>query len=148
LECIVSKDHITYWCRIQGDPFCLQAFDATDAACRTGCVLDNLLMGFRETVLPSCWFERRLRAIRDLGFLVGADLIPHAQRPCVRFAVPPDERPAFRQRLRTVLHGLPIAAQLEWDFTEAPDGRRAPSGEAGPTLPMVRLPTQAPGSSP
>ena len=49
------------------DTFCLQSFDATDAAFRTGCVLYNLLMGFRETVLPSCWFERRLRAVRDLG---------------------------------------------------------------------------------
>lgn len=56
------------------DTFCLQSFDATDAAFRTGCVLYNVLMGFRETVLPVCWFERRLRAIRDLVFLVGADL--------------------------------------------------------------------------
>ena len=38
-------------------------------------MLYNLLMGFRETVLPACWFERRLRAIRDRVFLVGADLI-------------------------------------------------------------------------
>ena len=56
--------------------FCLQSFDATDAAFRTGCVLYNLLLGFRETVLPTCWFRRRLRAVRDLVFLVGADLLP------------------------------------------------------------------------
>ncbi len=62
------------------DTFCLQSFDATDAAFRTGCVLYNLLMGFLETVLPSCWFERRLRAVRDRVFLVGADLIPAARR--------------------------------------------------------------------
>ena len=99
------------------DTFCLQSFDATDAAFRTGCVLDNLLMGFRETVLPSCWFERRLRAVRDLVFLVGADLIPDARRLRVRFAVPPEERPEFLQRLRTLSEGLPIAAQLEWELT-------------------------------
>ncbi|MGH7231883.1 MAG: hypothetical protein ACREJU_11080 [Nitrospiraceae bacterium] len=58
------------------DTFCLQSFDATDAAFRTGCMLSNLLMGYRETVLPSRWVERRLRAGRDLVFLVGADLIP------------------------------------------------------------------------
>jgi len=100
------------------DTFCLQSFDATDAAFRTGCVLYNLLMGFRETVLPACWFERRLRAVRDLVFLVGADLIPNARRLRVRFAVPREDRPEFLQRLRTLAEGLPIAAQLEWEFTE------------------------------
>jgi len=100
------------------DTFCLQSFDATDAAFRTGCVLYNLLMGFRETVLPSCWFERRLRAVRDLVFLVGADLIPEARRLRVRFAVPQEERAEFLQRLRTISEGLPIAAQLEWDLSE------------------------------
>ena len=70
------------------DTFCLQSFDATAAAFRTGCVLYNLLLGFRETVLPTYWFERRLRAVRDLVFLVGADLLPHARRLLVRFAVP------------------------------------------------------------
>jgi len=102
------------------DTFCLQSFDATDAAFRTGCVLYNLLMGFRETVLPSCWFERRLRAVRDLVFLVGADLIPDARRLRVRFAVPTEERAEFLQRLRTLSEGLPIAAQL--------DGRTPPYG--------------------
>ena len=101
------------------DTFCLQSFDATDAAFRTGCVLYNLLMGFRETVLPSCWFERRLRAVRDLVFLVGADLIPEARRLRVRLAIPPEERAEFLQRLRTISEGLPIAAQLEWDLSEA-----------------------------
>lgn len=31
------------------DIFCLQSFDATDAAFRTGCVLYTFLMGFQET---------------------------------------------------------------------------------------------------
>lgn len=55
------------------DTFCLQSFDATDAAFRTGCVLYNLLMGFRETVLPSCWFERRLRTLSE-GLPIAAQL--------------------------------------------------------------------------
>ena len=46
------------------DTFYLQSLDATNAAFRAGCVLYHLLMGFRETVLPSCWFERRLRTVR------------------------------------------------------------------------------------
>lgn len=100
------------------DTFCLRSFDATDAAFRTGCVLSNLLMGFRETVLPSCWFERRLRAVRDLVFLVGADLIPDARRLRVPFVVLPEERIKFLQRLRTLAEGLPIAAQLEWELTD------------------------------
>lgn len=87
------------------DTFCLQSFDATDAAFRTGCVLYNLLMGFRETVLPSCWFERRLR---------------------VRFAVPTEERAEFLQRLRTLSAGLPIAAQLDWDLSEDADNPPPP----------------------
>ena len=53
---------------------------------------------------------RRLRAIRDLVFLVGADPIPHARRLRVRFAVPPEERAEFLERLRTRSEGLPIAA--------------------------------------
>jgi hypothetical protein len=48
------------------DTFCCQSFDATDAAFRTGRVLCNLLMGFYETALPSCWFERQQQAARDL----------------------------------------------------------------------------------
>lgn len=110
--------------------FCLQSFDATDAVFRTGCVRSNLLMGFRETVLPSCWFERRLRAVRDLVFLVGADLIPTARRLRVRFAVPPEERAEFLQRLRTLSAGLPIAAQLDWELSETDDASPPPPKQA------------------
>jgi hypothetical protein len=127
------------------DTFCLQSFDATDAAFRTGCVLYNLLMGFRETVLPSCWFERRLRAVRDLVFLVGADLIPHAQRLRVRFAVPTEERPEFLHRLRTLSEGLPIAAQLEWDLSEAEEISTYASQT---TVPTIRPEPQRAGASP
>ena len=130
------------------DTFCLQSFDATDAAFRTGCVLYNLLTGFRETVLPSCWFERRLRAVRDLVFLVGADLIPQARRLHVRFAVPPEERPEFLLRLRTVFHGLPIAAQLDWDLTEAEEGGSPQAGDPDSTLPAICPSPHATGSSP
>jgi hypothetical protein len=127
------------------DTFCLQSFDATDAAFRTGCVLYNLLMGFRETVLPSCWFERRLRAVRDLVFLVGADLIPDARRLRVRFAVPPEERTEFLQRLRTLSEGLPIAAQLEWDLSEA-EGTSTHTSQT--TVPTIRPEPQRAGASP
>lgn len=130
------------------DTFCLQSFDATDAAFRTGCVLYNLLMGFRETVLPSCWFERRLRAVRDLVFLVGADLIPQARRLQIRFAVPREERAEFLTRLRTLCQGLPIAAQLEWDLTEAEEGGSPQSGDPDSTLPAVCPSPHATGSSP
>ncbi len=121
------------------DTFCLQSFDATDAAFRTGCVLYNLLMGFRETVLPSCWFERRLRAVRDWVFLVGADLIPDARRLRVRFAVPPEERLEFLQRLRTLAEGLPIAAQLEWELTDPnePNQTPVPTGRSSPHTPRA-----------
>jgi hypothetical protein len=129
------------------DTFCLQSFDATDAAFRTGCVLYNLLMGFRETVLPSCWFERRLRAVRDLVFLVGADLIPQARRLRVRFAVPAEERPEFLQRLRTLAEGLPIAAQLEWDLSEAAEAP-PPPGPANTSVPTVCPSSHAAGFPP
>ncbi|MDC8450167.1 MAG: hypothetical protein LV473_17675, partial [Nitrospira sp.] len=101
--------------------------DATDAAFRTGCVLSNLLMGFRETALPSCWFKRRLR---------------------VRFAVPPEERPEFLQQLHTLSEGLPIAAQLDWDLSEADDANHASTHAPNATLPTVRLVPQRPGASP
>jgi Transposase DDE domain group 1 len=101
------------------DGFCLQSFDATDAAFRTGCVLYNLLAGFRETVLPRSWFERRLRAVRELVFLVGADLICQGRKVKVRLALPKPDRQEFLRRLRTVSDGLPIAAQLEWSIAEA-----------------------------
>lgn len=130
------------------DTFCLQSFDATDAAFRTGCVLYNLLMGFRETVLPSCWFERRLRAIRDLIFLAGADLIPEARRLRVRFAVPREERADFLSRLRALFHGLPIAAQLEWDLAEADDASQPPPGPADLTVPALRFTPHGHGASP
>ena len=100
------------------DSFCLNSFDATDAAFRMGCVLYNLLADFRETVLPRSWFERRLRAVRDFVFLVGADLISQGRRVQIRFAMPQPDRPEFLRRLRTVSDGLPIAAQLEWSLTD------------------------------
>src|SRR5262250_442333 len=101
------------------DGFCLQSFDATDAAFRTGCVLYNLLAGFRETVLPRSWFERRLRAVREFVFLVGADLICQGRKVKVRLALPKPDRQEFLRRLRTVSDGLAIAAQLEWSIAEA-----------------------------
>jgi hypothetical protein len=100
------------------DSFCLKSFDATDAAFRMGCVLYNLLADFRETVLPRSWFERRLRAVRDFVFLVGADLISQGRRIQIRFAMPEPDRPEFLRRLRMVSDGLPIAAQLEWSLTD------------------------------
>ena len=99
------------------DTFCLKSFDATDAAFRMGCVLYNLLAQFRETILPRSWFERRLRAVRDFVFLVGADLISQGRRVRVRFALPEPDRAEFLRRLRTMSEGLPIAAQLEWSLT-------------------------------
>jgi hypothetical protein len=128
--------------------FCLQSFDATDAAFRIGCVLYNLLMGFRETVLPSCWFERRLRAVRDLVFLVGAALIPDARRLYVRFAVPPEERPEFLQRLRTLSEGLPIAAQLAWDLNEASETNQPSVHAVNVPVPTVRPSPHTPRASP
>ncbi|MDF0677238.1 MAG: hypothetical protein P0120_23320 [Nitrospira sp.] len=130
------------------DTFCLQSFDAPDAAFRTGCVLYNLLMGFRETVLPACWFERRLRAVRDLVFLVGADLIADARRLRVRFAVPREERAEFLQRLRTLSAGLPIAAQLDWDLSEDADTDSTLSRVPDTTVSTIRPLHQRPGASP
>jgi hypothetical protein len=130
------------------DTFGLQSFDGTDAAFRTGCVLYNLLMGFRETVLPSCWFERRLRAVRDLVFLVGADLIPKARRLRVRFAVPTEERAEFLHRLRTLSEGLPIAAQLEWDLAEAENTCQTPREPADRTVPAIQSTPYAHAASP
>lgn len=100
------------------DTFCLKSFDATDAAFRMGCVLYNLLAQFRETVLPRSWFEKRLRAIRDFVFLVGADLISQGRRVRIRFAMAQGDRPEFLHRLRTMSQGLPIAAQFEWSHTD------------------------------
>lgn len=39
--------------------FSLQSFEATNATFRTDYILDNLLMGFLEMALLSCWFERQ-----------------------------------------------------------------------------------------
>ena len=83
-----------------------------------GCVLYNLLADFREKVLPRSWFERRLRAVRDFVFLVGADLISQGRPVQIRFAMPEPDRPEFLRRLRAVSEGLPIAAQLEWSLTD------------------------------
>jgi len=99
------------------DTFCLKSFDATDAAFRMGGVLYNLLADFRETVLPRSWFEKRLRAVRDWVFLVGADLIQQGRRVQIRFAMPEPDQEEFLRRLRTVSEGLPIAAQLEWSLS-------------------------------
>lgn len=126
------------------DTFCLQSFDATDAAFRLGCVAYNLLAGFRETVLPRCWVERRLRAVRDFVFLVGADLIPQGRRLQIRFAVPREEREEFLVRLRTLSAGLPIAAQLEWTLTdeESPSesSQPRPSGAHPAGIPVAQPP--------
>ncbi|MDF0652541.1 MAG: IS1380 family transposase [Nitrospira sp.] len=130
------------------DTFCLQSFDATDAAFRTGCVLYNLLMGFRETVFPSCWFERRLRAVRDRVFLVGADLVPDARRLRVRFAVPTEERTEFLQRLRALSEGLPMAAQLDWDLSEADEASPPPPNQAHTLVPALPFTPHAAGASP
>ena len=83
-----------------------------------GGVLYNLLADFRETVLPRSWFEKRLRAVRDFVFLVGADLISQGRRVRIRFAIPESDRPEFLRRLRTISQGLPIAAQLEWNLSD------------------------------
>jgi hypothetical protein len=99
------------------ETLCLQSFDATDAVFRLGCVAYNLLAGFRETVSFRCWVERRLRAVRDFVFLVGADLIPLGRRLDIRFAVPREVGPRLLTPLRTLSGGLPIAAQLEWTLT-------------------------------
>ena len=69
-------------------------------------------------MLPRSWFERRLRAVRDLDFLVGADLISQGRRVRIRFALPELDRLEFLRRLRTLSQGLPIAAQLEWSLTD------------------------------
>jgi hypothetical protein len=110
--------------------------------------LYKLLIGFRETVFPSCWFERRLRVVRDLVFLVGADLIPDGRRLRVRFAVPHEERTEFLQRLRTLSEGLPIAAQLEWDLSDTADADQAPAHTPNAPVPTLRPSPHTPGASP
>jgi len=105
-------------------------------------------MGFRETVLLSCWFERRLRAVRDLVFLVWADLIPQTRRLRVRFAVSSAERAELLQRLRTLSEGLPIAAQLDWDLSEADDVDYVSTRAPNATVPTVRPVPQRTGAPP
>ena len=126
------------------DTFCLKSFDATDAAFRMGCVLYNLLADFRETVLPRSWFERRLRAVRDFVFLVGADLISQGRRVQIRFAMPEPDRPEFLRRLRTVSDGLPIAAQLEWTLTDRTPSRPDTIITPIPLLNSVPFPNYSP----
>ncbi len=132
------------------DTFCLQSFDATDAAFRTGCVLYNLLMGFRETVLPSCWFERRLRAVRDRVFSGRCRTDPPKPdgfgcgSPC-----PQRNERIFSSGLRTISGGLPIAAQLDGDLCEADDalsspGRMTSSIQAPQFTPNTRAPPPNP----
>src|SRR5215813_649141 len=105
-------------------------------------VLYNLLAGFRETVLPRSWFERRLRAVREFVFLVGADLICQGRKVKVRLALPKPDRQEFLRRLRTVSDGLPIAAQLEW--STAKDSPAQPDNLI-PRLPVhVTTPTLSP----
>ena len=81
-------------------------------------VLYNLLANFRAMVLPRPWFERRLRAVRDFVFLVGADLISQGRKVQIRLALPNEQRPELLRRLRTISEGLPIAAQLESSLTD------------------------------
>jgi DDE family transposase len=126
------------------DSFCLKSFDATDAAFRMGGVLYNLLADFRETVLPRSWFEKRLRAVRDFVFLVGADLIHQGRRVQIRFAMPEPDRAEFLRRLRTVSEGLPIAAQLEWSLSDQtptrPDNVVSPIPLLAPLSPVSQSP--------
>ena len=128
--------------------FCLQSFDATDAACRTGCVLYHLLMGVRGDGAPVGWFERRLRAVRDWVLLVGADCIPQARIVRVRFAVPREERQEYLQRLRTLAEGLPIAAQFEGDLLDTDDEDPPSPGGVEATVPTVWRAAEAHGASP
>jgi hypothetical protein len=78
-----------------------------------GCVLYNLLAQFRETVLPRSWFERRLRAVRDFAFLVGADLIAQGRRVRIWFAMPGPDRAEFLRRLRTMSEGIADCGAVE-----------------------------------
>jgi len=126
------------------DTFCLKSFDATDAAFRMGGVLYNLLADFRETVLPRSWFEKRLRAVRDFVFLVGADLISQGRRMRIRFAMPEPDRAEFLRRLRTMSQGLPIAAQLEWSLSDQPPSHPNKIVTPIPLLPSLSTVSQSP----
>ncbi|HEX7232097.1 MAG TPA: IS1380 family transposase [Candidatus Binatia bacterium] len=127
------------------DTFCLKSFEATDAAFRMGGVLYNLLAEFRETVLPRAWFEKRLRAVRDFVFLVGADLISQGRRVRIRFAMGAADRAEFLRRLRTMSEGLPIAAQLEWSESD----QQEPTHPTEPVSPIPLLtPLSAANPSP
>ena len=81
-------------------------------------MLYNLLAGFRETVLPRSWFERRLRAVREFVFLAGEDLIYQGHKVKVRLPLPKPDRPEFSQALTDGLGRLTIAEQLEWSTSE------------------------------
>ncbi|MDH5642312.1 MAG: hypothetical protein OEY28_13570, partial [Nitrospira sp.] len=59
-------------------------------------------------------------------------------------AVPVEERPEFLQRLRRVFHGLPIAAQLEWDLCEIDETAHGPTAP----VPAIRPAPQISRASP
>lgn len=54
------------------------------------------------------------------------------------------KRPEFLQRLRTLAEGLPIAAQLKWDLSEAEESTHTPPTTA---LTARSVPLR-PGASP
>jgi hypothetical protein len=86
--------------------------------------------------------------VRDWVFLVGADLIPDARRLRVRFAVPTEERAEFLQRLRTLSEGLPIAAQLDWELSEAADTPQPPPERTVTPVQALRFTPHIHGASP
>jgi len=66
----------------------------------------------------------------------------------VRLAVPREERVELLHRLRTLLEGLPIATQLDWDLAEADDASQTPSGPADRTVPALHFMPQVHSASP
>ena len=60
--------------------------------------------------------------------------------------LPADEKGGFI--LRTLAEGLPIAAQLDWDLSEADDVDPASTRAPNATGPTVRPMLQRPGASP
>jgi hypothetical protein len=52
--------------------------------------------------------------------------------------VAPKKCPKFLKRPRILFHGLPIAAQLDWDLTEVNDIHQASPGQAGTIVPTIR----------
>ncbi|HBH81675.1 MAG TPA: hypothetical protein DDY39_17760 [Nitrospira sp.] len=80
--------------------------------------------------------------------LVGADLIPDARRLRVRFAVPPEERLEFLQRLHTLAEGLQITAQVEWELTNANEPNQTPVHATNVLAPTVQPSPHTPRASP